>query len=99
MATVIPGSAGADILIGTKDDDVILGYDGDDILLGLGGNDVLNAGGGTDRLEGGTGDDIYERDSMAESGLDDWLVKPVSHRDLLRVVEQLAAPLASRRTA
>ena len=42
-------------------------------------------------------DDIYERDSMAEVGLDDWLVKPVSHRDLVRVVARLAAPVVSRR--
>ena len=42
-------------------------------------------------------DDIYERDSMAEVGLDDWLVKPVSHRDLVRVIAQLAAPLVPKR--
>lgn len=42
-------------------------------------------------------DDIYERDSMAEVGLDDWLVKPVSHRDLVRVVAQFAAPLMPKR--
>jgi CheY-like chemotaxis protein len=41
-------------------------------------------------------DDIYERDSMLEMGLDDWLVKPVSHRDLIRVVVRLATPLAKR---
>ena len=41
-------------------------------------------------------DDIYERDSMMETGLDDWLVKPVSHRDLIRVVTRLAAPPAKR---
>jgi CheY-like chemotaxis protein len=41
-------------------------------------------------------DDIYERDSMLEIGLDDWLVKPVSHRDLIRVVARLATPLAKR---
>jgi CheY-like chemotaxis protein len=41
-------------------------------------------------------DDIYERDSMLEIGLDDWLVKPVSHRDLIRVVVRLATPLAKR---
>jgi CheY-like chemotaxis protein len=44
-------------------------------------------------------DDIYERDSMAEVGLDDWLVKPVSHRDLMRVVAHLAAPIVPRRSA
>ena len=41
-------------------------------------------------------DDIYERDSMMETGLDDWLVKPVSHRDLIRVVTRLAASPAKR---
>ena len=41
-------------------------------------------------------DDIYERDSMMETGLDDWLVKPVSHRDLIRVVTRLSAPPAKR---
>ena len=41
-------------------------------------------------------DDIYERDSMMETGLDDWLVKPVSHRDLIRVVTRLAVPPAKR---
>jgi CheY-like chemotaxis protein len=44
-------------------------------------------------------DDIYERSSMPDIGLDDWLVKPVSHRDLVRVVAHLAAPLAPRQTA
>ena len=44
-------------------------------------------------------DDLYERDSMAESGLDDWLVKPVSHRDLVRSVAALAQPLVPRRSA
>ena len=44
-------------------------------------------------------DDLYERDSMVEIGLDDWLVKPVSHRDLIRVILRLAAPLAPKRTA
>ena len=44
-------------------------------------------------------DDIYERDSMLEIGLDDWLVKPVSHRDLIRVVVRLASPIAPKRSA
>ena len=43
-------------------------------------------------------DDIYERASMPDVGLDDWLVKPVSHRDLIRVVAHLAAPVMPRRT-
>jgi CheY-like chemotaxis protein len=43
-------------------------------------------------------DDLYGRDSMAESGLDDWLVKPVSHRDLVRTVAALAQPLVPRRS-
>jgi hypothetical protein len=30
---------------------------------------------------------------MPDVGLDDWLVKPVSHRDLIRVVARLAAPV------
>jgi CheY-like chemotaxis protein len=42
-------------------------------------------------------DDIYDRDSMTEVGLDDWLVKPVSHRDLVRIVARLAAPLTPKR--
>jgi CheY-like chemotaxis protein len=42
-------------------------------------------------------DDLYERDSMAEVGLDDWLVKPVSHRDLVRVVVRLASSLMPKR--
>jgi CheY-like chemotaxis protein len=44
-------------------------------------------------------DDIYGRESMTESGLDDWLVKPVSHRDLVRTVAMLAQPLLPRRSA
>lgn len=44
-------------------------------------------------------DDIYQRDMMGDVGLDDWLVKPVSHRDLVRVVSHLAAPLHPRRSA
>jgi CheY-like chemotaxis protein len=42
-------------------------------------------------------DDLYDRSSMTESGLDDWLVKPVSHRDLVRSVAALAQPLVPRR--
>ena len=42
-------------------------------------------------------DDIYDREAMAEVGLDDWLVKPVSHRDLVRVVAQLAVPVVPKR--
>ena len=38
-------------------------------------------------------DDIYERGSMPDVGLDDWLVKPVSHRDLIRVVARLSMPV------
>ena len=38
-------------------------------------------------------DDIYERGSMPDVGLDDWLVKPVSHRDLIRVVARLSLPV------
>src|SRR5918993_4035057 len=41
-------------------------------------------------------DDIYERASMPDVGLDDWLVKPVSHRDLIRIVARLASPVISR---
>jgi CheY-like chemotaxis protein len=44
-------------------------------------------------------DDIYERDSIMETGLDDWLVKPVSHRDLIRIVTHFAAPLVPKRSA
>lgn len=44
-------------------------------------------------------DDIYRRDSMAEVGLDDWLVKPVSHRELVRVITRLAPPFAPKRSA
>ena len=41
-------------------------------------------------------DDIYERASMPDVGLDDWLVKPVSHRDLIRIVARLASHVISR---
>jgi CheY-like chemotaxis protein len=44
-------------------------------------------------------DDIYERDSMIEVGLDDWLVKPVSHRDLVRAITTVSAPLIPQRSA
>jgi CheY-like chemotaxis protein len=44
-------------------------------------------------------DDIYDRDSTMTTGLEDWLVKPVSHRDLIRVVSRLAAPILPTRTA
>jgi CheY-like chemotaxis protein len=44
-------------------------------------------------------DDIYDRDSMMAVGLDDWLVKPVSHRDLIRVISHFASPLGSKRSA
>ena len=42
-------------------------------------------------------DDLYSREAMPDVGLDDWLVKPVSHRDLVRVVAHLASPLGSKR--
>ena len=42
-------------------------------------------------------DDISDRDSMTEVGLDDWLVKPVSHRDLVRIVARLAPTAVSKR--
>lgn len=44
-------------------------------------------------------DDLYDRDRVPDVGLDDWLVKPVSHRDLIRVVAHLASPVAPQRTA
>ena len=44
-------------------------------------------------------DDLYSRDRMPDVGLDDWLVKPVSHRDLVRAVATLAQPLLPRRSA
>ena len=44
-------------------------------------------------------EDLYERDSMASVGLDDWLVKPVSHRDLVRVINHLTSPISPKRTA
>ena len=44
-------------------------------------------------------DDIYPREAMPDAGLDDWLVKPVSHRDLVRVVAHLASPLPPKRSA
>src|SRR5262245_20878293 len=40
-------------------------------------------------------DDIYGRDAMLEAGLDDWLVKPVSHRDLIRAINSAVSSLAS----
>ncbi len=42
-------------------------------------------------------DDLYPRESMPDVGLDDWLVKPVSHRDLIRVIAHLAAPVGGKR--
>ena len=44
-------------------------------------------------------DDIYERDPMIEAGLDDWLVKPVSHRELIRAITALTAPAVPKRSA
>jgi CheY-like chemotaxis protein len=44
-------------------------------------------------------DDLYDRESSADTGLDDWLVKPVSHRDLIRAVTRLALPVTPQRTA
>ena len=44
-------------------------------------------------------DDLYERDSMMKVGLDDWLLKPVSHRDLIRTITHLAMPLVPKRSA
>jgi CheY-like chemotaxis protein len=43
-------------------------------------------------------DDVYSREMVPDVGLDDWLVKPVSHRDLIRVVAHLASPIASKRS-
>ncbi|MBM4440975.1 MAG: response regulator [Candidatus Rokubacteria bacterium] len=44
-------------------------------------------------------EDVYDRGSMADVGLDDWLVKPVSHRELVRVINHLTVPLAPKRFA
>ena len=44
-------------------------------------------------------DDIYDRQTMAETGLDDWLVKPVSHRDLIRAITSVTPSLVPRRSA
>jgi len=44
-------------------------------------------------------DDLYDRSAMADVGLDDWLVKPVSHRELVRVITGLTGRLSPRRSA
>lgn len=44
-------------------------------------------------------EDVYDRGAMADVGLDDWLVKPVSHRELIRSITSLAGRLAPRRSA
>ena len=44
-------------------------------------------------------DDIYGRDAMLEAGLDDWLVKPVSHRDLIRAISSAVSSYAPHRSA
>lgn len=42
-------------------------------------------------------EDLYDRGAMADVGLDDWLVKPVSHRELVRVISHLTAPVFQKR--
>lgn len=44
-------------------------------------------------------EDLYDRGVMADVGLDDWLVKPVSHRELIRVITTLTSRLLPRRSA
>ncbi|MFK7754821.1 MAG: M10 family metallopeptidase C-terminal domain-containing protein [Sedimentitalea sp.] len=81
------GGGGRDKLIGGADKDVLKGGGEDDKLIGGGGNDKLQGGDGEDQLEGGFGWDrltggsdadafIFENatDSMASSGLIDWII-------------------------
>ncbi|AQZ53821.1 Hemolysin, plasmid (plasmid) [Martelella mediterranea DSM 17316] len=56
-ASIIPGSAGNDHLIGTAEPNAIFGETGDDRLEGDSGNDFLDGGEGFDQLFGGDGDD------------------------------------------
>ena len=44
-------------------------------------------------------DDLYEREAIMGHGLDDWLVKPVSHRDLIGVISHYSAPVVPKRSA
>ena len=44
-------------------------------------------------------EDLYDRGVMADVGLDDWLVKPVSHRELMRVITSLTSRMTPRRSA
>ena len=53
----MPGSLGADLLIGDSTRDTLIGRDGNDTLRGAQGDDDLLAGLGDDELQGGTGDD------------------------------------------
>ena len=41
-------------------------------------------------------EDLYDRGAMSAVGLDDWLVKPVSHRELVRVITHLTSPVSKR---
>ena len=58
QATVINGTAAADILIGTNDDETINGKDGNDWIDGGAGSDILSGGSGNDTIVFDANDDL-----------------------------------------
>ena len=56
----IPGTSGADTLIGGPANEVILGGGGQDTLKGGGGDDILCGGNGQDTIVGDAGNDILD---------------------------------------
>jgi|GEM_PF-3029913 len=59
-ATVRPGTAGDDTLIGTDGSDLQFGGAGNDYIEGGDGDDVLDGGGGDDHIIGGPGNDTVD---------------------------------------
>jgi Ca2+-binding RTX toxin-like protein len=63
----LPGTGGADTLLGGAGDDTILGLGGADRLDGGDGNDALSGGGGADSLLGGADSDTLEGGAGADT--------------------------------
>src|SRR5262245_15481541 len=95
----IPGTPGADILVGSIDPDQIDGGEGPDVLVGLGGDDALIGGAGYDLIAPGAGNDNVDGgdgvDIVALTGrLSDYLIEEITAPTapgIYRITDQRAA--------
>lgn len=77
-ASVAPGTAGDDRIIGSDWADLIEGQGGNDQIFGMGGDDTIAGGAGQDSLEGGAGRDQMDggagNDTLLGGADDDLLI-------------------------